>query len=164
MKHAGTQKIETSRILLRPITINDCDNVYNNWASNPKIQTEYGEPVYSDMQEVIKLLTNWIDNYTNEDFYRWAIIEKASNQNIGKIAFCKVFSDCCTAEIEYCIGENFWGNGYASEALYAVIDFTFNNTEFLKLEAFYRTANKKSGRVLEKSIMQITDSVERFRR
>lgn len=164
MKHSGTQKIETLRLLLRPFVINDCGDAFKNWASNPKIQTEYGEPIYTNMQEVAKLLKNWVDSYNNENFYRWAIIEKATNQNIGQIAFCKVFSDCYTAEIEYCIGESFWGNGYAGEALSAVIDFSFNNTDFLKLEAFHRIENEKSGRVLEKSNMRLTDNVERFKR
>lgn len=164
MKHSGTKTIATTRLLLRPFTINDCEQAFLNWASNPNIQTEYGEPVYSDIHQVTQLLTSWIERYTNEDFYRWAIIEKVSNQNIGQIAFCKVYSDCNTAEIEYCIGESFWGRGYAGEALVAIIDYTFKNTDFIRLEAFCREANKKSNRVLEKSIMQITDNVERFKR
>lgn len=40
--------------------------------------------------------------------------------------------------------------------------FSFKNTEFIKLEAYHRIENVKSGRVLEKSIMHITDTVERF--
>ena len=83
---------------------------------------------------------------------------------IGQIAFCRVYPDCNTAEIEYCIGKKFWGKGYAGEALQAVIDFTFSNTDFTKLEAYHRIENTKSGRVLEKSAMEITDNVERFRR
>lgn len=78
--------------------------------------------------------------------------------------FCRVYSDCQTAEIEYCIGESFWGNGYAIEALSALIDYTFHNTDFVKLEAYHRAENSKSGRVLEKSAMHITDNVERFAR
>ena len=65
-------------------------------------------------------------------------------------------------QIEYCIGEQFWGNGYAGEALTGLIEFIFGHTEFLKLEAYHRSENAKSGRVLEKSQMYITDTVERF--
>ena len=57
-----------------------------------------------------------------------------------------------------------WGRGYAGEALQAVIDHTFVNTDFAWLEAYHRTENKKSGRVLEKSAMHRTETVERFRR
>lgn len=56
----------------------------------------------------------------------------------------------------------FWGKGYAGEALKGLIDYTFNNTDFVKLEAYHRIENVKSGRVLEKSPMHITDNVERF--
>jgi ribosomal-protein-alanine N-acetyltransferase len=164
MQHRSTQPIDTQRLILRPFVINDCDDALANWAFNKKVQDEYGEPVYSTIAEVRQLIENWIKQYDNNDFFRWAIVEKQGGQNIGQIAFCKVYTDCKTAEIEYCIGENYWGNGYAGEALKAVIYYTFLNTDFVKLEAFHRAENTKSGRVLEKSSMKIVDNVERFKR
>lgn len=68
------------------------------------------------------------------------------------------------AEIEYCVSAAFWGHSYAGEALQAVIDHTFANTDFARLEAYHRAENTKSRRVLEKSAMHVTDTVERFRR
>lgn len=162
MKHSGTQTFETSRLICRKFSVNDYEDMYTNWASDPKIQLEYGEPVYSTISEVMTLLNTYIEGYSNPDYYRWAIIEKESGKNIGQIAFCKVYSDCCAAEIEYCIGQNFWGHGYAGEALNALIDYTFRNTGFKKLEAYHRVENTKSGRVLEKSSMHTTNNVERF--
>lgn len=162
MRHCGTQTVETARLFLRRFCIEDCNNMLGNWISSKKIQFEYGEPVYTTESQVKELLNKWIVNYAKQDFYRWAIIEKESNQNIGQIAFCKVYSDCKTAEIEYCIGENFWGKGYAVEALAAVINHTFENSDFNRLEAYHRVDNMKSGRVLEKSDMHVTDTVQRF--
>lgn len=164
MNHVGTQPFETKRLICRPFVQKDCNDMLENWIANPKVQLEYGEPVYTTFSQVQTLLSEYINNYSKTDYYRWAIIEKSSNKNIGQIAFCRVYSDCKTAEIEYCIGEAYWGNGYAGEALSALIDFTFHNTDFVKLEAYHRNENTKSGRVLEKSEMQITDNVERFRR
>lgn len=162
MKHCGTKIINTERLLLRPFLYDDCNDMLKNWASNSTVQAAYGEPIYTSEEEVIELLEKWINQYNDLEFYRWAIIEKERNENIGQIAFCKVYSNCNTAEIEYCIGENFWGKGYAGEALSAIIEFTFSNTGFTKLEAFHRINNIKSGRVLQKSSMQITDTVQRF--
>ncbi len=164
MKHVGTIPFETERLICRSFVENDLNDMFGYWASNPKVQLEYGEPIYSTLAETQKLLSKYINNYQNLDVYRWAIIEKASNKNIGQIAFCRVYSDIQTAEIEYCIGEPFWGKGYASEALAGLIDYTFKHTDFIKLEAYHREANDKSGKVLEKSMMQKTDSVERFKR
>lgn len=162
MKHLGTKSFETDRLICRQFISSDCDDMFENWASDPDIQLEYGEPVYSDISQVKDLLAQYIDSYRKSDFYRWAIVEKSSNKNIGQIAFCRVYSEQRTAEIEYCIGRQFWGNGYAGEALSELIEFTFKNTEFIKLEAYHRSENIKSGRVLEKSPMHITDTVERF--
>lgn len=162
MQHFGTKTFETERLICRPFISKDYEDMFKSWAANPHIQFEYGEPVYTNISQVKELLTKYIESYQKPDFYRWAIVEKISKENIGQIAFCKVYSDCQTAEIEYCIGESFWGKGYAGEALSGLINFAFRNTDFLKLEAYHRSENVKSGRVLEKSAMHITDTVERF--
>ena len=164
MKHTGTQTIETPRLILRRFAEQDADDMLQNWAYDPNVQLEYGEPVYDTAEAVRGLLSQYLAGYARPDFYRWAIAEKESGQNIGMIAFCKVWEDCETAEIEYCIGAKFWGHGYAGEALGAVIRQTFAQTGFRRLEAYHRAANPKSGRVLQKSDMHRTETVERFRR
>lgn len=162
MQHIGTKPFETERLICRRFTQEDAENMFQNWIADPRVQFEYGEPIYDTIPKAKDLLTKYIESYQKPNFYRWAIIEKNSKENIGQIAFCRVYSDCQTAEIEYCIGERFWGNGYAGEALAGLIEFTFRNTDFRKLEAYHRSENTKSGRVLEKSPMHITDTVERF--
>ena len=164
MKHTGTVPFETERLVCRRFEADDWRDMLENWASLPEIQTEYGEPVYTDEAQVRGLLDSYIRGYEKPDFYRWAITERSSGRNIGQIAFCKVWDDCLTAEIEYCISKRFWGNGYAGEALAALIRYAFENTVFERLEAYHRTENTKSGRVLEKSSMHKTDTVQRFLR
>jgi len=163
MHHCGTRTIDTPRLLLRRFEAGDLRDMLENWASDPAVQTEYGEPVYSTMQEAEGLLNKYISGYASDSFYRWAVIEKESGRNIGQIAFCRVYEELRTAEIEYCIGTAFQGRGYAGEALSAVIDHIFASTDFQRLEAYHRAENTRSGRVLEKSAMHITDNIERFR-
>ena len=163
MKHIGTFQIQTAHLILRQFHPNDIIDMAA-WASDPEVQFEYGEPVYESPDDVRELLNKYIRGYSSPEYYRWAIIECASNRNIGQIAFCRIYDDICTAEIEYCIAASYWGRGYAGEALDAVIRSTFIHTDFKKLEAYARSENVKSVRVLEKSIMHKTDTVERFRR
>lgn len=164
MKHAGTQTIETERLILRRFVPDDRDDMLRNWASDPAVQHEYGEPTYETPEAAEGLLRQYLAGYARQDCYRWAIVARENGRNIGQIAFCKVWEDCETAEIEYCIGADFWGHGYAGEALEAVIAWTFAQTGFRRLEAYHRAENPKSGRVLQKSAMHRTDTVERFRR
>ena len=130
-----------------------------NWVSDPAVQSEYGEPVFTTEEDVRNLLKRYM-----AEPYRWAIYENNSDQCIGQIAFCKIWDDVKTAEIEYCIGADYQGNGYAGEALSAIIDYAFSQTDFKRLEAYHRAENTRSGKVLGKSSMHQTDMVERFRR
>lgn len=164
MNHCGTQKIETKRLLLRQFTMADAADLLELWIADPNVQSEYGEPTYETLEAVEELLKKWIVSYENPAFYRWAMVERDSGRCIGQIAFCRVYEDCRAAEIEYCVSAAFWGKGYAGEALQAVIDHTFANTDFAWLEAYHRAENEKSGRVLKKSAMRRTETVERFRR
>ncbi len=163
MRHSGTRPIETPHLLLRPFAMGDREDLLTYWIADPAIQHEYGEPVYNTPEQVDALLSKWASLYQQEDFYRWAIVEKESSACIGQIAFCRVYAEEKTAEIEYCIGRTRWGRGYANEALAAVIGYAFEHTGFQRLEAYHRAENEKSGRVLEKSSMRHTDTVQRFR-
>lgn len=164
MKHCGTQIIETKRLRLRPFVLSDAADLLELWIADPNVQSEYGEPTYETMEAVEGLLNKWIAGYESPAFYRWAMIEGESGRCVGQIAFCRVYEDCRAAEIEYCVGSSRWGRGYAGEALAAVIDHIFAHTDFAWLEAYHRAENEKSGRVLQKSPMTVTDTVERFKR
>ena len=59
MKHVGTKRFETERLLCRRFEESDCTDMFRNWAANPNIQHEYGEPVYSSLEAVKGLLQKY---------------------------------------------------------------------------------------------------------
>jgi len=54
------------------------------------------------------------------------------------------------AEIGYWLGAKYWGKGYATEAVRALIDYAFADLEFTALQSSVRVTNAASRRVLEK--------------
>jgi ribosomal-protein-alanine N-acetyltransferase len=154
--NSPSEIIETERLLLRKFTNDDIDDMLKNWISDKDVQSMYGEPIYTDTQSVSSLLTRWLLEY------RFAIILKETSENIGHISCCKYYEKENTAEIEYCIGKQFWNNGFVTEAIKAFIKYTFNNTSIIKLEAFHRIENPASGKVLQNAGMNLTDNVLRF--
>jgi len=58
------------------------------------------------------------------------------------------------AEVGYWIGKPFWGRGYATEALGAVLGFGFEELKLHRIYAGYFSRNAASGRVMEKSGMK----------
>jgi len=61
-----------------------------------------------------------------------------------------------TPELGYWLGVPYWGNGYATEALHAVIDYAFTDLGHAALQAGARVTNPASRRVLEKCGFQWT--------
>lgn len=164
MLHVGTQAFATRRLVCRRFVPEDLAAMHRNWAADPLVQREYGEPAYPRPEDARGLLQGYLRAYERPDVYRWAVALRESGENIGQIAFCRVYSELRAAEIEYCIGRAFQGRGYASEALEGLLRFAFTATEFVRLEAYHRAENIASGRVLQRSAMRPAPSVERFRR
>ena len=132
--------------------------MYHNWINDENIQSNYGEPVYNSLQKVTSKLNDWITKYSNELYYRWAIILKENNDNIGQIDFYKCDMDHNNVEVEYCISRLYQKKGFATEALKGVIDFTFKETSFVRIQAFHRGKNPVSGKVLLKAGMQYEET------
>ena len=59
-------------------------------------------------------------------------------------------------ELGYWLGVPFWGKGYATEALHAVVDYAFTDLAHDALQAGARVTNPASRRVLEKCGFQWT--------
>lgn len=149
--HTGTQKIETERLILRRFEYADIDSMLRNWIADEKTQYDYGEPYYPTPEAVRELLdTKYIVSYPKEDYYRWAVIEKESQECIGQVAYFKVDTDNQHGEIEYVIGPAFQGRGYATEMTRAVIAYGFEKINFNRIEIDCRTENEASRRVIEK--------------
>ena len=146
----GTLEIETDRLLLRQFKLSDVESVHKNWAGRYEVQNEYGEPTYETPEAVKGLLEEYITGYKNGYNYRWAVIEKESGECIGQVAYFLVDTHNHFGEIEYCIGTEYQGKGYATEAAKAVIYYGFEVIGFHKVQICVRPANGSSKRVIEK--------------
>jgi len=72
------------------------------------------------------------------------------------IGACGVVLQDAAPELGYWLGVEHWGQGYATEALHAVIDYAFADLGHEALQAGARVTNPASRRVLEKCGFQWT--------
>ncbi len=150
MINSGTKTISTGRLILRKFSYDDADNMLKYWISIPEIQHMYAEPTYNTKEEVKELLDKYISSYEKDNYYRWAVILKDTNECIGQIAYFLVDPKNNFAEIEYCIGTNFQNKGLATEAAKAVIKYGFNEMGLHKVQICHRANNISSKKVIEK--------------
>ena len=154
MNTAGTKTIETERLILRRYVVEDAEDMYKTWGSDPKVVTFMTWPMHADVSVSKKLLENWVSRYEDGKTHNWGIILKGNDHVIGNIAVVERNEKTRTYELGYCLGSTFWGRGIMPEALKAVIRYLFENEKDLnRIMATHDVRNKKSGRVMQKAGM-----------
>ncbi|MDL2325012.1 GNAT family N-acetyltransferase [Ruminococcaceae bacterium OttesenSCG-928-A16] len=153
MRHKGTQPIETERLILRRFTLEDAQEMFENWANDPEVTRYMRWQPHKRAEESAEVLATWVQSYQSDETYQWAIVRKSDGVLMGSIGMMLGTEEDCPAGWEpgYCIGAAFWGHGYTTEALNAVVDYFLNTTGETTLWCCHATANPASGRVMEKA-------------
>ena len=155
MKHCGTQRLETERLILRRYENKDWEAMYKNWASDDEVTKFLMWPTHSSPEISKGVIEDWVKLYSDERFYHWAIVLKDNrDEPIGDIAVVDMDNHISKAHIGYCIGKEWWHQGITSEALKAVMDFLFDVVEVNRVESRHDPNNPNSGKVMKKCGMK----------
>ena len=153
MKKCGTQMLQTQRLILRRFVPEDAQAMFQNWASDPEVTKYLTWPAHDCLDTSKKVLADWIPLYEDGAYFNWAICPRETNRPIGAISVVRLDEEVEAAEIGYCIGRRFWGQGMVPEALKAVMDYLFDEAGLGRVAACHDANNPKSGRVMEKAGM-----------
>ncbi len=139
--------LETKRLYLRRMTVEDAENAYL-LNLDPEVIQYTGDDSFESIEVAREFLMNY-RHYDEYDFGRWAVIAKDSDEFLG---WCGLKY---TPELnEYDIGFRFfkkhWNKGYATEAAHACIELGFNHYKLTNIVGRARKENIGSIRVLEK--------------
>ncbi len=148
MKHKGTVRLETDRLILRPFTPEDAIPMFRNWASDEEVTRFLTWPTHKDVEVTGRVIADWCKGYEAPDYYQWAIELKEIKEPIGSIAAVKTDDRTESATIGYCIGRRWWRQGITSEALREVIRFFFEEVGMNCVNACHDPRNPNSGRVM----------------
>lgn len=154
LNHCGTAKLETDRLILKKIDVSDAKQMYENFAGDDKV-SRYMSWEFQKSDEVMSWLEDWKKEYEKNDTYYWGLYLKTTNELIGTIYLLTDDIAAKVGSISYCLGYNWWGNGYMAEALKTVISFAFEKVGYNKVEAFHAKSNTQSARVMQKAEMSL---------
>lgn len=153
LKHKGSKKLSTERLYIRKYSPDDTQEIFDNWASSPDNTKGLAWKYHETIEETKKLVQAIISSYQLPFNYHWILELRETGECIGSIGlyFCDEVN--LSAQIGYCIGDDFKGKGYATEAVKAVLEFSFNEVEFNRIDAAIAVWNQDSVKVVEKSGM-----------
>lgn len=153
MNHQGTKTLHTSRFLLRPYKQGDAQQMYTNFLSDPKVSAHVSWAAHTSIEATNHFLQMHLEKYTSDvSFYGWAI--EMNGDVIGSIGAFDINEEVQACEIGYSLGSRYWGQGIATEAVQAVLQFLFHSVGFNRVTASYNAENLASGRVMQKAGMQ----------
>lgn len=138
--------LDTKRLILRPWSIEDIDD-FHELMRNPSCIAGGWKPTLC-REESLEILKFYME--TDGIF---AIILKENRKAIG---FIKIYPDNNRGKyyakmINYLLNEDYWNNGYMTEAVTRIVRYAFEELHADILSAFTTLQNARSKAVLEKS-------------
>jgi [ribosomal protein S5]-alanine N-acetyltransferase len=155
MKHLGTVELDTDRLILRKFNILDSQALFNNWANDPEVTKFLTWPHLLTVDAAHSILSDWINSYSNNRFYQWAIVLKENgDEPIGTISVVHMKEEIDMVHIGYCIGRKWWNKGITSEAFKGIIPFLIERVGVKRIESRHDPRNLNSGKVMLKCGLQ----------
>ena len=118
-------KIETERLILRRYQESDLDAIYE--IITDERLSKYIKFPNLTREEELEYIRKWICEADESKYEKWVIEIKATGEVAGNIDVNTVVKKHNYCNVGYTIRYNYWGNGYAAEALKAVSDHLLNN-------------------------------------
>lgn len=148
-KKAKTPILETERLILRPLTKEDAQAAYENWASDPEV-TKY---LSWNRHETIEDTLNWLEieekNFKNENIYDFGFVLKETGELIGSggLYYNQEYGKF---ELGYNIMKKYWNQGYTTEAAERILKFGVEEKGIREFLGRHAKENPASGKVMEK--------------
>lgn len=134
---------QTERLIIRETTLEDLDRLYEIY-SEPSI-TEYTENLYEDREREEEFTRSYIENmYKFYEYGVWSVCLK-DGYLIGRAGIChRKIDSRLELELGYIIDKKYQRQGYATEALKAIIAYAKERLDVKQLNAFIQTGNTAS--------------------
>lgn len=136
--------LETPRLILRPITLQDAPDMYA-YAKDDET-TRYVFPKHQSLEETRLTIARF---FMSDPLGKYAVEYKENHQMIGTIDL-RVNTDAGTGELGYTLNKAYWGKGIMPEAAEVLLELGFDKLKLVRIHAIHDLRNPKSGRVMEK--------------
>ncbi len=144
----GIPRIETARLLLRPLTIVDLDDYAEHIFADGEVMRYLPKRDLAPRERAERTITVFGDHWSRHGYGVWAMTDKISGQFVGHCGLNFV-PEAGEIEVLYALRRERWGQGIATEAARASARFGFERVDLARLIALAVPENMASRRVME---------------
>lgn len=148
--------LETDRLILRPFQDADVQ-LFSEYRSDPEVaRYQSWETPYS-LAQAAKFISalHTVQPGTPGEWLQIAIELKTTGLLVGDCAFCVLAKEPQQAEIGFTLARRHQRNGYAGEAVTALLEYLFSGLQLHRVRAICDVENLASARLLERIGMRL---------
>jgi ribosomal-protein-alanine N-acetyltransferase len=144
-----TPTLQTARLRLRPFTSADADVLFA-LHSSAYVLRYWDAPPWTERSRAERFLATCRQLAEEGTGARLAMERAADGRFVGWCGLSRWNPDYRSASLGYCLDDAAWGQGYATEAAGALLDWAFETLDLNRVQSETDTRNTASARVLEK--------------
>ncbi len=154
--------LETKRLILRKITVNDAQDIFE-YASDKEIDRYLAWDYHKSIDDSNKYIEEVLKKYSDDLPGGWGIVHKQENKLIGTCGYLFINQNNKFADIGYALSRKYWNKGIVTEAVEEVIRHSFERLNVNRIQIHSVVKNIASSRVAEKVGMKFEGILrERF--
>ena len=139
--------LETERLVLRKITLEDTDALFSLYSS-PEVVKFINLEVMERPDQAVELIARFEALRESGQGLRWGVFLLEDNRLIGTCGYKEWDAGRFHAEISYDLAPGNWGSGYMREALVAILDYGFHQMNLRRVEGLVDPADTRSHNLL----------------
>ena len=143
-----TPNLQSERLLLRPISVADASAMLA-WRGDPEAMRYWDWPPQSNESEIEQIVHAHQPEIESGTVQWWSVI-LPEGPLIGECDLSEIDHHHKRAEVGFLFGRAHWGEGYAHEAMEAVMAHAFGPLGLTRLWARSHAGNDRSQRLLER--------------
>jgi ribosomal-protein-alanine N-acetyltransferase len=155
----ATIKIETERLQLLPLSLEDLDPMHRVWVE-PGVRRFLWDDEIITKEHAAEVIGESVRLFEAEGLGLWSVKPRGEPRVIGFGGFW-FFHDPPELQILYGVAEANWNQGFATEIARALIRYGFEELGLERIEASADAPNLSSLRVMEKSGMTFDKRVDK---
>lgn len=144
-----TPTLKTLRLTLRPLAKRDAPALFV-MMRDAQTMRFWDYPAFRDAETVAEILESQLADAGEGRALYWAVALTPDGAAIGSCDLSEIDRHHARAEVGFLFNRAHWGNGYALEAMNAVVAHAFADMALQRLWARFHTGNAASQRLLER--------------
>ncbi len=144
-----TPILETKRLILRPLKLEDAETIFQNWTSDPEVAKFMRWNTHENVDVTKEWVQFEVDCIENDSVYNFGFVLKDTGELIGSGGLVYI-KERDMFELGYNLMKKYWGQGLVTEASEKIIQFGIQELKQTKFFCCHAKDNPASGRVMEK--------------